>query len=382
LEELFFISNYHMRESDMKNINIWIIEDEEEAYNQNRDLCEKACNELGLKPNFKFLKTVEEFKKEIPNFYPDMMLVDLRLGEDESDRSGWKIISEILERKVIPVIVYTAYSDGPPDDSLKNILIFRVLKGDELIYDTIKKFLEMISNFKSTKAKIEKQFEEITFQTTQKLFGERNVKDLQEIPTNLLNQLAVTRLCHYLLNFHIDESEKRLPESIFIYPILEMERKYLLTGDFIRKVDDGTIWLVSSPSCDLVIHKTPKVENVLLLRCYLKSDDVPFLKDKERNSKINNLKNRLKRGTIKIQKCPAKIFDREYILISFKNYQTLSYQEIIEKLGEEWIILSSLAFPYSQDLQNLFIRDLLRLGTPDVSTSQEEEKWIKEFCSE
>lgn len=365
----------------MEDIKIWIIEDDMMAIEQNKSHCETLCEELKLNPNICFLETVEKFKEEIKKKdTPDLMIVDLKLGESNDDRSGWETIREIIKGRIIPVIVYSAFSEETPEDTFENALIWRVTKGDESFIRVMKKFLKMTSEFKKVRREVTGQFEKLSLETVGKLLKVSGTEHIEELSEGLMVQLAITRLTSYLLNSPTN-SEQSCPESIFIYP--PFEKDYLLAGDFIQSIKDKTTWLVLSPSCDLVFSnaRKAKVGRVLLLRCYNDYKDVPFLK--ETSESINEVTNRAKRNTIKILKCHSGIFGSDSILISFKDYQTFPYQEIIDGIRTgDWKILSSLATPYREDLQNLFIRDLSRIGTPETATSEEEQKLIKKFCSD
>lgn len=360
----------------MENINIWIIEDEESALTQNKSHCEELCKELELNPNICFLETVKKFKEEIKKKdTPDLMIVDLKLGESGDDRSGWETIREIIAGRIIPVIVYSAFSEEPPEDTFKNALIRRVTKGDESFIRVLKKFLKMTSEFKKVRREVTGQFEKLSLETVGKLLEVSGTEHIEELSEGLMVQLAITRLTSYLLNSPTN-SEQFCPESIFIYP--PFEKDYLLAGDFIQSIKDKTIWLVLSPSCDLVFSnaRKVKVERVLLLRCYNDYKDVP-------STSINEVTNKARRNTIKILKCHSGIFGSDSILISFKDYQTFPYLEIVDEIKTGgWKILSSLATPYREDLQNLFIRDLSRIGTPETTTWEEEQKLIIKFCSD
>ncbi|CAG0967532.1 hypothetical protein METP3_01236 [Methanosarcinales archaeon] len=365
----------------MDPLKIWIIDDEESPRELVKSHCNAICTDLSIAYEVKEFGNLGNFQEKIASGNtPDIIIQDLKLGGSGDDRSGWEIVRGVLENKIIPVVVYSAFSGEDPAEIFKNLLIYRVKKGDETLHPVLEKFLKMTSDFKKANSNIKKEFEKLSLETIGKLFGVTN-GDLEKIPDNLIVQLAITRLVSYLMNSPIN-SEKFLSESIFIYP--NIERIYLLAGDFIQKSEDKSIWFVSSPSCDLVISdgREAKVEKVLLLRCYTKHADVPFLKGVDLNGRKSRIKDPNRKNTIKILKCPAAIFESNHILISFKEYETLSYKEIIKKMEEGKLkILSSLATPYGEDLKNFFIRDFSRMGAPETN-DEKEEVWGTKFCSD
>jgi len=366
----------------MDPLKIWIIDDEKSPRELVKSHCNAICKDLSIACEVKEFENLGTFHEKIASGNtPDIIIQDLKLGGSGDDRSGWEIVRGVLENKIIPVVVYSAFSGEDPDEIFKNLLIYRVKKGDETLHPVLQKFLKMTSDFKNTYSNIKKEFEKLSLETIGKLFGVTN-GDLEKIPDDLIVQLAITRLASYLMNYPLD-GKKFLPESIFVYP--NFERKHLLAGDFIQKVENKTIWFVSSPSCDLVFsdERKAKVEKVLLVRCYNKYADVPFLMGVDLNGRKGKIKEFNKKNIIKILKCPAAIFESNHIVISFKDYETLSYEKIITEMKEGKLkILSSLATPYGEDLKNLFIRDFSRIGAPDTNKEEEEIEWGTKFCSD
>jgi len=372
----------------MEKITVAIIEDDKSDLDQIEDYCREIGKEERITAEIKSFNSIDDFKRHQEEAKPDLMIVDLRLGESTDDRSGWKIVSKILNYEIIPVIIYSAFSEEEPEEIFKNLLIARIKKGDEKIgkfKQTLKIFIRLKLRFNQEKERIIKEFGKLSLETVRKILEEGEVEELDH---GMLAMMAVGRLTSYLLNVP-PEGEKFLPESIFIYPSLEIPnytKPSLFLGDFLEQIvnnNSSKLWLVISPSCDLVVtsERKAKIKEILLLFCYRSYTEVPFLKDKQdENDRIKALKEKFRRNTAKILKCPYRIFKNKFILISFKDYKTLSYDDIKKGIQEgTWKKLATLATPYIESLQDLFIRDISRIGTPETASSDEEMQWGKEF---
>ena len=118
-----------------------------------------------------------------------------------------------------------------------------------------------------------------------------------------------------------------------------------------------------------------------VLPCYKKYNDVPFLVGIEDAAKREEeLALRITGKTYQLLKCPKQIFGTDYLLISFKGYKTIPYEEIKNQNPKnKWMKVATLATPYSESLQNNFIKDFSRIGTPFTANNNQEKKWIKKF---
>ncbi len=349
------------------------------------DYCSEAQSELGVSVQPVLMKSFKDFEEQIKRYEPHVMVVDLKLGESSDDRSGWESVRRVLEREIIPVIVYSAFAREEPEEVFNIAIIKRIVKseGQEFIA-VLKSGIRMKIALNKEKDRINKEFSRLTLQTLGKIFS---AGDTEEIDESILVNLASGRLISYLLNFP-PEGEKFPPESIFIYPVLDIfSNNCLLLGEFLEQYvndSDKKLWLVMSPSCDLIYDtkRKAKVSNVLLLRCYRDYHEIPYLKDEENdNKRRGGLEDKIIGGRNgKILKSPEKIFSSKYIVISFKEYISAPYQRIIEGLREgTWNKLAALSLPYAESLKNLFVSDLSRIGTPTTAEIEEERRWIGEF---
>jgi CheY-like chemotaxis protein len=373
----------------MDGMRIAVVEDSADDRDQIVDYCKAVGEELSLVIDTLEFDSLAKFRRRIREVRPDLLIVDLRLERSMEDRSGWKVVEKVLRREIVPVIIYSGYSSEEPPEKYKLALVARVIKGEEQITrfkDTLVRFLKLKSRFKEEKVRILGQFEKVSLETLRALLRDAAPEDLNE---NILAVMAVGRLRSFLGNSPPGEEERFPAEFCFIYPPLEMTlypKESLLLGDFLEQRRSGRrvcLLLVVSPSCDIVYTNTrkSKIDNVLVLPCYTRWTEVPFLKEEgNESSRRSKVKNRARSKTIKIIKCPSVIFGNRYLLISFKDYKTVPY-EVIKKgiRSGRWKRLATLAMPYAENVQNNFLGDLSRIGTPETSLISEEDEWLADF---
>lgn len=384
----------------MTTINIEIIDDEQDSIDHSSEIVtenivevnnELSANGTLVTLNINSFPTVEDFKTGLGQRLPDLIIVDLAFGSPH-DKSGWKVINEIIKREIIPVIVYSAHAEDliPDEEIYKNLLIVKQKKGDEnteRYKDVLKRMIYIKLNFILEKERVVNEFNKISLETCKKLIDD---KEIQDIDKNVLSFLALSRLISLLLNTPPRENENFPPESIFIYPPLEyrgVSKNSVMLGDIIKCKDKSEmkgLWIVCSPSCDLVFDdenkRKNKVKEVLLLPCYTKYSDVRSLHGKDPESIKSSIRSSIQNKSSKLLKSPKNIFKSNFLLICFKEYQTLEYCKIKANLrNHNWEKVASLATPYAESLQNLFIHVLSRIGTPDTSVDKEEKKWLEEY---
>ena len=363
------------------------IDDDRDALNQIRDHCQAVGKDVGFDARFTGYGSVEEFTEAEQR--PDVLVVDLRLGDAAGDRSGWDAVRNALRAHVVPVIVYSAYTGEDVRDEFKNLLIVQVKKGAERFQKVLEKCSRLKLRLNQERARVEAQFAGLTLETAGRLLGPAEEKELHRLDENALAAMSVARLATYLMNVPAAGQEKLPPEACFVVPPLQVEpypAECLFLGDFLLEQVQGgpnRTWLVAAPSCDLVFadRRKPNVHEVLLLRAYTGWREVPFLCGEAKESdRRTALSNRARDRSLKILRCPPGVFGCEYLVVSFKEYRTVPYDEITKGIKSgKWTKIATLATPYAESLQNLFVGNLSRIGTPDTSTSDVEEKWIKEF---
>ncbi len=366
-------------------MKIGIIENEPDQ----TDLIVDICQAQGVsQDDIISFASLSEFAAWIETNSIDIVIADLRLGSASDDRSGWEVIKRVITRELVPVIIYSAYASENPPDEYTGLMISRVIKGQGNLSDVLKKIKAMKEKLSKERNEIQSVFKMLTLETISKiLLRESKLEDLDE---DLLAFMARIRLASHLMNFPSEGEKKIPPEAIFIYPPLELvpeSKECVFLGDFLTKENDDhskETWFVISPSCDLVYHpgRPAKVCDILLMRCYTSYSQNASISVGDKKARSNTLKQMTKSNVAKILKCPKGLFGSDYMVLSFKDYKTTSYEEIKQGILEKkWLRVASLASPYAESLQNLFIRDLSRIGTPETTSSSDESEWIENFVA-
>jgi len=380
----------------VSGLTVAVIEDKKSDRDHIAEHCAAIGKEIGCEVQILPFGDLSGFLKALQKqkICPDVVVVDLRLGTADGDRSGWKAVEAVLKAEVVPVIVYSAFAGEDVPDDFRNLLIVPAKKGEETFRPVLHKSCLLKLRLKEEKERVNTQFGSLTLETIQRLLGEHPRTAFEELDEHTLAGMAVARLASYLVNVPSRSQGKFLPESAFIVPPLRIEgypSECLFLGDFLvqkaeKKKKWKALWVVVAPSCDLVFteQRKAKVGEVLLLRCFRGWKEAPFLKSEEgERNKPDALKTKIMNNTVKILRCPRPVFGADTLVVSFKDYSTVRYDAIREGIkGGTWERLATLASPYAESLQSMFIRDFSRIGTPDTSSRKDEFNWAKDFLSE
>jgi len=373
-----------------------IIENNEGDYKTIEANCNIACKELGLNGNYLRYKNYDEYKSSIDKIdVIDLLIADLRLNDPLKDLDGWRTIHHVLEREFVPVVIYSGIYDGKIPEEYKDLFLLILKKGQpdtNYLKNNIIKIIKIRQEFLQSKNRILMEFNKISLKTVSKMI---NKEDFLEQDEKIVASMAISRLNSYLLNVPINNCAF-YPESIFLYPSLEIQfypKEVIYLGDIIEDTFNKNIWLTIVPFCDLIFYpenkvfnlkeRKEKVDNVILLPCYLDWKQIDVLKNmNNKQNRRDYIKNKIEKDKSHIiLKCPKEIFGKEYMMISFKNYNAVNYNSMKKSLKEHhWIKLTTIATPYIESIQHQFIHDFSRIGTPDTETASNSQlKWIDGF---
>lgn len=384
----------------MMLLNVCHVEDDDDAIKTVTDSCTllntqfekefESKNSVAIKYNN--IRSFEEFQRKIKELEIDVLVIDLKLGPELKNLDGLKSLYLIKDREIIPVIIFSAFTaEIPEDKDLEKLLFITVTKGiddPELLIKTLKHVFGLKYYYKLQKNRIMGEFEKITLET----FSELMKKDeFLNVDTNLFAILATSRLTSLLLNSPPNDQKTFPPESIFIFPPIELKsisQTSVMLGDFLYHIDEEqkeSLWIVCTPSCDVIFEteRKPKIRNLLLLRCYQYPKQIWKYKNLDESSRNNAIDELFENRTCKIIKCPEKIFGVDNLFIYYKDYTTVQYNTIVEGLseGKTWKKVATLATPYAESLQHMFVHDFSRIGTPDTPNRKTEKQWLELFKS-
>lgn len=203
----------------------------------------------------------------------DVIVLDLREGSEE--HKGLEFFrQEIWEKNFCPVIFFSG-SELPEEvissPALKHRLVHHLVKGDDSVEDLI--------------AKIEFAYEQVSFSKsfikdlklakalTLRDFYEKCGEESDQKTLNAIAEGTLGRRISALVDYNVHKSEKLLhPVEMYIWP--PIKNIPLMVGDVLlkkaAKKDEETIWVILTPSCDLVREgaRAPKVSSVLMAKCF------------------------------------------------------------------------------------------------------------------
>jgi hypothetical protein len=343
-----------------------------------------VATETATTLNIKEYKNSIKFHEDRTNIETEILHFDLNLDPDsETDRTGWQAIREIMNNEFTPAILYTAHAEEILPTDIKDLYIQKVPKDGgnrDQLRSAIKKSIEIRKRYSQEKIRILNEFKKISLGSFKTLLPYPGTTDFDE---SIITHMAVARVISVLKNIPPPGCDKIPAETIFLIPPLDVEgeENCVLQGDLLKETDNGSdsIFLVSSPSCDLYqkIPRKRNVDKVLLLHCFRSKEEYDRKnphRDPISKTKFGSYETS---GACHLIKCPKFLSESGFLLIVFKNYKTLEFSQLQEKIGSSIIRIATIATPYAENIQNLFIADLSRVGIPDIE--KDETQWRNGF---
>jgi len=325
----------------------------------------------------------EECKAMLKEEHYDIVVLDLCEGDPspESKKLGNNVLDEIKATAFVPVIFFT----GLPQyvEELKSEIVRVCSKGDA--FDGLIKEIEEIID--SGYLDLKSQIISITNEAIRSFFWDfvQPQKDMiTSIKDNVsLSYLLMRRLAKMLSKEKIASliNDDRLnielahPMEFYVYPPLGGEYE---TGDIIIHNDSRNVFVILTPSCDLIDRPKHgrKADMIFLVeakefRGYNDFTELEKLlakkeRDNDENSSIKKLKGNIKTW-MKNNRGDRYFFlpETPFIKASILDFQ---YKSIItyKKLTSDYHSLAKLDDPFSQAMQSAFTRYYNRVGFPDL----------------
>lgn len=324
---------------------------------------------------------------DIKDFEPEMDKIDIAIVDLCLDANcmrgkpdvfqGKGIVSKFNKMPLRAVIIYSAFGDSANWGELpftEGPFIKNITKGNENeLHEAVNTYAKMFFGINELKEDVDKAFTDLVLEDAQELFGEVGTEKMTDAG---LKAYFSFRLSTIVSN-KINSMEGRLPsQAIFMPPLTPTDHEAypVTTGDIFSDKAKGDLYMVVSPACDLVYEKSrkPKTCNVLLARLYRKKEDAECkIQDREAEDEQQHVKISLNRNldNSKHYFAPKKLSDTGEIFIPFKNPEVLGYDELrkMEKVA-------TMAIPFSYEVQAGFAREIMRLGTPDLTDPEKQGK--------
>ena len=294
----------------------------------------------------------------------DIVILDVYEGEpsDENDNlHGKRVLEQIKQTVPIAVVLYTALPAHVED--LKSDIVRVVSKIDGDINAEIESLIT--GGVPLIKQKlISHVHKELTKYYWE--FAEKHPELIATASTDHLFEYLIARRLALTLDKQGTQQifgdgirdDKVHPLSMYIFPPIE-ERHEM--GDILKKDDDGTYWVILTPSCDFAQNKADYILLASATDLILHKDYTKYVSDKPRYA--DNLKRLIKSTRneryyflpkIEMIGMPDLVIDLQ-ALSTFPTSNFSGYSNIA-KLDD----------PYAQDLLSMFTRSQNRPGSPDI----------------
>lgn len=370
-------------------IRILLVDDDEAIRTSVPDDLEaRLTDRHGIDGSVEPVATVDDVWNHLESHTYNLLIIDLKL---DGGRDGTELINEILDKQVLPLFIYSAFTEDLPETHEDHgfIKIFEK-SGDEQLdrmADRVARWhesgaLEFFSERGLVGSVLRRTLARTMWDNVSKYWRHFDTDDRE------IRERSAVRLASNLLHDEFmsrDEFRGNGGEvSVHhgeIY-ILDTPREYLALGDLIVKEAEGH-QIVLSPSCDLIPRPTggAKANTVLFAEC------VPFedfagrypehvvtkfrqIQDEEGSSNHNKAKDyfsRMMRHS-KLNDAGQYFFLPPFAhfdggVIDFTGLDTVPYvDETCERLVEDRLL--TLNREVSAELGSRFVRYMLRLGQP------------------
>lgn len=160
------------------------------------------------------------------------------------------------------------------------------------------------------------------------------------------------------------KEDKVHPMEFYIYPT--DTTKEFQTGEILRHIQNNTIYIVLTPSCDFIARggSDRKVDYVVLLKTSLLTETEEYKKYKQNQTKDNTEKLRKMINSGKSDRyffLPQTPFIENRI-IDFQNKEIVTYEQLCSKFER----VAKLDNPYAQSMATTYTRYYNRIGFPDI----------------
>lgn len=252
---------------------------------------EVSLRELDIESKVRAVATLEEGVQILAENYLDLVVVDLRLDNGQS--SGNQIIQQIIETRVVPMIVFSGFPQEL-DETYRDHKLIAVAqkKRVEWIVEIVKEWRsDGVFGFFSEHGFVNKLLRDVLQRTMWTYFskcwdGFRGSSE--EVLAQTGGRIAAT-LIHDVLasspEYASNTGEVKIHHGeIYIF---DTPRRQLGAGDILRI--EGRLFVVLSPTCDLIggPGRKAKALQVLLAACH---DFVSFARrDDEIRRKVENV---------------------------------------------------------------------------------------------
>lgn len=246
----------------MNEIKLFILEDNRNQAKLYRDAIDEFNKTKEIKITAEFSENLDDALEKLKTDVFDAAIIDLKLGGTDTEGKGNKAIREIRNNLRFPVFVMTGFIEELDGDLREENVFYKTYRNtDKSVSELLEEILDLyntgITNILGKKGKIETALQEIFWKhiAENMNYWKSEIKNQQDSEKILLRYI-IAYLAGYL---EMDEAGEFLcfnPAEFYIIPPI---RKYVFTGDILKKKAGGEFFIVLTPACDLAHGKAKDI---------------------------------------------------------------------------------------------------------------------------
>lgn len=376
--------------------HVYVVEDDPTYARQVCELIKNMVHPYGT-----LSVTVEgDFEKaltEVAARKVDVLVLDVYRGNPrEQDDRGLDLLNEVKKAGFVPIVLYTALRESV--SAFESPFVAVVGKDEQpqkLQEKVLGYFRMMLPQINRTIGDhVMRALGDYMYTFVQENWDE--FRPLLDKPDFI--RLLLHRLGEHLSRKGVDDVIRclypdapadavPLPDPASVHPcevyIKPPLASHPMLGD-LRRSEDGSIWVVLWPTCDMVPRGgTTKVDQVLLARTRgieQFSEYQAWVSDPENTGKLNNLKRLMKNNRQVPGEQPDRyhflpgVWDIPDLVIDFLMLKQFSMAEV-----QAMPCVATIASPYAELIAQRFTRYIGRLGVPDLDVDVVLNRWRRQL---
>lgn len=254
---------------NVPRLQVLLVEDQEsniEAWNDKANSHNADAEAKGFEVESWHARSVAEAQALLDTRKIDAVVVDLRLHSDDGQEGtpndhGNALVKHVVDKHAVAMAIYSGQQQEADTTDCPQVEKFDRGGGLNPVFDWLGRQREMVIQVRGTKQAIERETARIFFRSIWPRWTHWTKEGADAKLGGTLARHVVAHVHDSMLYFGGEVAHPE--ETYFIPPVKDR----LDTGDLI--LDDGKLWIVVSPRCDLA--NTDKVPTVLVAFCIDKS---------------------------------------------------------------------------------------------------------------
>jgi hypothetical protein len=369
-----------------EQLKIFILEDTDSQITMYRDAIDAFKEKQKVDISGIYLKSQEDAITAIKTGSYDAAILDLKLGGDDTEGKGNKIIREIKKNMRFPIYIMSGFLDELDADLREQNIFYKIFTRteksiDELLQEIYNIYSTGITKILGKKGTIDMALQDVFwkhFAKNEAFWDDKFIKDKN------CEKIFLRHILECLTEYLESQCEEGLiyyyPEEVYINPPI---RKAHYTGDILfeknEQAETQKYFVILTPPCDMIQAKArdvvlglvekPEMEYVLqqkqAIKNGLRTDASPEESEKAREAE-KSLEGLIKNShSLKYHYLPiCKSFRGGFI--NFQKIHSIRHRD----LSTQYEIVASIADSFVKDIIARFSHYYSRQGQPDFNVKE------------